>query len=446
MELVPPPALPPLFTALENAGARILIVGGAVRDTLLGHPVHDWDLEVYGLDEARLNACLEPFHAHRVGGRCAVWIAAGAEIALPQSQGKTDPHLPWPIAAQRRDFSVNALAWDWRAGQLLDAVGGLTDLREKRLRVVHPDTFGEDPLRAFRAVRLTGQLGFQLDPRSVQICRQLAVKLHQIPAERLRKEWGALLLRGLHLSAAWAALAQTGTINSFPTLQALQAVPQRSDAHPEGDVWMHTGKVLAEAAALRQGDPERDLALMLAALLHDLGKADTTRRDAQSRWRAIGHEQALSKATAFLDRYFPGNQLRQQILPLLRWHGAPHALYRDGAQRQAYARLALRLPDRGLLLDLALADARGAGQTNPPAITHARQVWQAMDLWKKMPEALIRGADLMALGMVPGPELGKALAFAYERQVIGAYRDAAALLKALRPQLNKINRRDDHAC
>ncbi|MFA7495165.1 MAG: CCA tRNA nucleotidyltransferase [Acidithiobacillus sp.] len=446
MRLTPPSTLIPVLKSLERAGGRILVVGGAVRDTLLGLAAHDWDLEVYGLNESRLQECLAPFHAYRVGGRCAVWMAAGAEIALPQNRGQVDPHLPWRIAVQRRDFSVNALAWDWQAQCLLDAVGGIADLHSKRLRIVHSSTFGEDPLRVFRAARFAGQLGFHLDPASVQICQQLAPQLLQVPVERLRKEWQSLLLRGQDLVTAWNTLTLTGAIACFPSLQGLQAVPQRPDAHPEGDVWMHTGQVLAAAASLRSGEASRDIVLMLGALLHDVGKVDCTRRDPQGRWRALGHEQTFGRARSFLNVYFPDNALRRQILPLLRWHGAPHALYRDQAGHQSYAKLALRLPDRRLLLDLALADARGAGQRNPPAIAHTQDTWEAMGLWNVMPKPLIRGEDLIALGIQPGPNLGRILAQAYEKQVIGNYREAAALLRALRPQLIALSRPNDRAC
>ncbi|WP_414040331.1 CCA tRNA nucleotidyltransferase [Acidithiobacillus sp. M4-SHS-6] len=446
MDIALPPRLAPVFTALERAGARILLVGGAVRDSLLGFPVHDWDLEVFGLSETRLEECLAPFAVHRVGGRCAVWLLAGAEIALPQRGGILDPHLPWSMAAQRRDFTVNALAWDWQSGQVLDTVGGLRDLQEKRLRVVHPETFAEDPLRSFRAARFAGQLDFHLDAASVRICQKLAIALAELPAERLRNEWEALLLRGRNLRRAWDALAQTGSIQAFPAIAALQAVPQRPDAHPEGDVWIHTGKVLAEAAALRQGQPARDLVLMLAALLHDLGKVSCTRRDAHQVWRAIGHEQTLAPATIFLGRYFPGAQLQSRILPLLRWHGAPHALFHAKAGHKAYARLALRVPDRRLLLDLALADARGAGHSDVPAIDSARQIWQKLGLWETLPSALLRGEDLLTLGIPPGPRLGKILRAAYQKQVLENHQDRLTLVKAMHGIFPEINPPDAPSC
>ena len=445
--LSPPIALVPVLAALQRAGGRVLVVGGAPRDALLGIPAHDWDLEVHGLSEARLAECLAPCNAQRIGGHRAVWVVAGAEISLPQGPGgRIDPHLPWAIAAQRRDFSVNALAWDWGAQRLLDSVGGVTDLHARRLRMVGADTFAEDPLRIFRAARLAGQLGFSIETRSAALCRQLAPRLQGIPGERLRKEWEALLLRGRHLIRAWDSLALTGAITQFPELRALQAVPQRPDAHPEGDVWIHTGRVLAAAGQLRRGDRAHDLPLMLGALLHDLGKASTTRRDPQGRWRAFGHEQTLATARAFLSRYFPGNRVSRQVLPLIRWHGAPYALHRDSAGRAAYARLALRLPDRPLLLDVALADARGAGTEQPPALAHTRKVWQEMDLWSSLPEPLLKGSDLMASGMVPGPTLGKALALAHEIQVTMGIKDRPQLLAALRQRLPEINPRDGRAC
>ena len=444
MLLTPPAALTPILTALQRTGARVLVVGGTPRDALLGVVAHDWDLEIHGLGETRLAECLEPFGAHRVGGRCAVWVVAGAEISLPQARGgQINPHLPWAIAAQRRDFSVNALAWDWQAQRLLDHVGGVADLHARRLRVVATDTFGEDPLRVFRAARLAGQLGFSIEARSATLCRQLAPRLQEVPQERIRKEWEALFLRGEHLIRAWDSLALTGAITRFPELRALQAVPQHPDVHPEGDVWIYTGRALAAAGQLRSGDKTRDIILMLGALLHDLGKASTTLRDPQGRWRAFGHEQARVAAETFLSRYFPGNHLNHQVLPLIRWHGAPYALHREGAGRAAYARLALQVPDRPLLLDVALADARGAGTEYPPAIDVTRKIWQEMNIWTGLPDPLLKGADLMALGFAPGPRLGKALALAHELQVTGGYHDRKPLMAALRRRLPELSLRGD---
>ncbi|WP_409409697.1 CCA tRNA nucleotidyltransferase [Acidithiobacillus ferriphilus] len=444
MLLTPPAALTPILTALQRTGARVLVVGGTPRDALLGVVAHDWDLEIYGLGETRLAECLEPFGAHRVGGRCAVWVTAGAEISLPQATGgQINPHLPWAIAAQRRDFSVNALAWDWQAQRLLDHVGGVADIHARRLRVVATDTFGEDPLRVFRAARLAGQLGFSIEARSATLCRQLAPRLQEIPQERIRKEWEALLLRGQYLVRAWDSLVLTGAITRFPELRALQAVPQRPDAHPEGDAWIHTGRVLAAAGQLRCGDKKRDIILMLGALLHDLGKASTTRRDPQGCWRACGHEEARVAAETFLSYYFPGKHLSHQVLPILRWHAAPYALHRDDAGRAAYARLALQVPDRPLLLDVALADARGAGTEYPPAIDATRKIWQEMNLWSGLPDPLLNGSDLMAQGLTPGPQLGKALALAHELQVSGGYHDRESLTVALHRRLSELSLRDD---
>ena len=443
-----PAALAAVLQAVERAGGRALVVGGAVRDALLGRPPEDWDVEVYGLSETRLAECLAPFGVHRVGARLAVFVAAGAEFALPQGSGQgVDPHLPWAEAARRRDFTVNAMAWDARTETLLDAWGGQEDLRAGRLRMVDARSFADDPLRVLRAARFAGQLGFAIHPLTASRCRRLGPQLGQVAGERVRKEWEAILLRGVDLPRSWDALQETGAIVLFPELRALQGVPQRPDAHPEGDVWIHTGRVLADAGRLRRGQRERDLVLMLAALLHDLGKAVVTRRDAQGRWRALGHEQSLVPAQSFLDRWFPGPTLMRQVLPLLRWHGAPHALARDDAGTAAYGRLALRVPDRSLLLDLALADAQGAGAEGmPPALHKAREIWSALGVLDALPAPWLRGEDLMALGIPPGPLLGKALQLALELQISGAYADGDAILAVLQRRLAGSSRPDGHAC
>lgn len=428
-----PPGTLEVLTAIRAAGGRPMVVGGTVRDALLGRAAADWDVEVHGLGEDRLAGALAPWGAKRVGGRFGVFALPDMEIAIPQVGGQhTNPHLPLAEAARRRDFTVNSMAWDPFAGRLFDPFGGVADLGGRRLRHVDDETFVHDPLRVMRAPRFSGQLGFGIEPQTLALCRQLAPRLAVVPWERIRKEWEALLLRGEDMVRAWDDLDASGSTVLFPELKALQGVPQRPDAHPEGDAWIHTGRVLAAAARLREGDRDRDLALMLAAMLHDLGKTDCTRRDALGLWRAIGHEEVSAvRAAGFLERWFPSPSLQRAVLALVRLHGAVYALYRDGAGPRAWARLALAAPDRALLLALAQADAEGAGEKGEtPAVAKARAMWGR--LAERPPQPWVRGDDLLAMGFSPGPELGRRLREALEMQLGGDYPDRESLLAALR--------------
>lgn len=432
--LTVPSSIRALAEAVAGAGGRAYLAGGGVRDQLLGLPVNDWDLEVYGLAEVRLEAVIARFgRVKKVGGRFGVYVLQGIELALPQGPGfQVAPDVPPREACRRRDFTVNALLWDPLTGELLDFFGGQADLDRRLLRHTDANTFAEDPLRVLRAARLAGQLRFRIHPDTARLCRELAPDLVRVPWERVGKELAAWLLRGQEPAWTLDALVLTGAQALFPELQALQGCPQRPDAHPEGDVWIHTGRVLNAAAALRKGERGRDQALMLGALLHDLGKVDTTRRDARGCWRAIGHEEAsVARATLFLQRWFPSPALQRQVLGLIRWHGAVAALHRDGAKAGAYQRLALRVPDPALLLDLAQADAAGAGKTAYPAVRHARAQWDRMGLLQGRPAPWITGDDLAALGLVAGPGFRRWLELAFRMQLSGRFADREQLLARL---------------
>lgn len=443
---VPPLSAPPrvraLAQAVSAAGGRAFVSGGGVRDQLLALPVHDWDLEIYGLDERRLEAVIAGFgQVKKVGGRFGVYVLQGIELALPQGPGfRVAPDIPPSEACRRRDFSVNALLWDPLRDELVDFFGGVDDLRRRLLRHIDADTFVEDPLRALRCARLAGQLEFGIAPQSAALCRRLAPRMADLPWERIGKELSAWLLRGRDPAWTWDALVLTGAHCLFPEFQALQGCPQRPDAHPEGDAWIHTGRVLSVAGGLRNGDKGRDLVLMLSALLHDLGKADSTHRDARGIWRASGHESAsVVKAEQFLQRWFRSPGLARQVLPLVRWHGAPFALNRDGAKAGAYRRLALQVPDPALLLDLARADAAGAGRTDLSALEKARAHWQAMGLLGERPLPWLRGDDLQHMGLAPGPLFKRLLDLAYRMQLSGRFADEAALKKRMRFLLGRLH-------
>ena len=183
--------------AVRGAGGRALVVGGWVRDRLRGAPTHDIDLEVHGLDAERLRGVLAGLGTvNAVGASFAVFKLGPLDIALPRTDSKMgrghrgfrvtgDPHLPLAEAARRRDFTVNAVAWDPLDDEYLDPHGGRADLDRRRLRMVDPATFGDDSLRVLRAVQLAARLGFEIEGETRALCRTIA--LDDLPAERI---WG----------------------------------------------------------------------------------------------------------------------------------------------------------------------------------------------------------------------------------------------------------------
>jgi tRNA nucleotidyltransferase (CCA-adding enzyme) len=445
-----PAGLPPLFAALRDAGARPYLVGGAVRDALLGLPVKDFDVEVFGLGEERLRAVLEKLgRVDAVGQAFSVLklvglpgIEGAVDVSLPRRDSKVgpghrgiaaaaDPDLRVEEASRRRDFTMNALLYDPAADAVLDPHGGRRDLEARVLRAVDRSTFGEDPLRALRAVQFAARFEMTVEPETARLCAEMP--LGELPADRVFGEIEKLLLKarrpsiGLALMKDWEMLGETA-----PQLLPLGATPQDPQWHPEGDVWTHTLQVVDEAAGLRDdlcSDRPRALTVMLAALLHDVGKPATTFQDPQDgHVRSPGHEEAgVAPAASLLDRWnvhsLLGYDVRAQVLALVAHHLKPGELYkeRERVSDGAIRRLARKCePD--LLYRVARADCLGRrpGRFEPVAMEWFRDKVRALDVAVRPPAPLLRGRELLELGMSPGPEVGRILQAVYERQLDGA--------------------------
>ena len=445
-----PPALSSLLAALREAGGRPYVVGGAVRDALLGLPVKDYDVEVYGLGEERLRAVLEEHgRVDQVGQAFSVYKLSGVpgvdgalDVALPRRDSKvgtghkgiaaaSDPGLSIEEASRRRDFTINAMFFDPVTDETLDPHGGRKDLEARLLRAVDAATFGEDPLRALRAVQFAARFELTVVPETARLCSRMP--LGELPAERVFGEIEKLLMKarrpsiGLALMKAWGMLGQIA-----PQLLPLGATPQDAQWHPEGDVWTHTLQVVDEAAGLvgdLAGDRARALTVMLGALFHDLGKPATTVRDAKDgHVRSPGHEEAgVLPAASLLDRWnvhsLLGYDVRAQVLALVAHHLKPGELYKERARVSdgAIRRLARKCePD--LLYRVARADCLGRrpGRFEPVAMEWFREKVRALDVAVRPPDPLLRGRDLLELGVAPGPEMGRILQAVYERQLDGA--------------------------
>jgi tRNA nucleotidyltransferase (CCA-adding enzyme) len=448
MRLALPGGLLRVLEALRAAGGRPLVVGGAVRDRLLDLPVKDFDVEVFGLPAARVEAVL---HAHgrvdAVGQAFRVYKLSGVpgvegalDVALPRRDSKRgpghrgigvegDPAMPVEDATRRRDFTINAMLFDPGTGELIDPWGGRRDLDARVLRAVDARTFVEDPLRALRAVQFAARYELAVDPVTAALCA--AMPIAELPADRVFGEVEKLLLKARRPSRGLALLAEWGMLPTVaPELVPLKDTPQDPDWHPEGDVWTHTLQVTDEAAPLAaelEPDRPRQLAVMLGALLHDVGKPATTRFE-DGRIRSRGHEEAgLAPSAAVLDRWnvhtLLGYDVRGQVLALVAQHLKPGQLYDDRARVSdgAIRRLAAKCePD--LLYRVARADCLGRrpGAFEPLAMEWFRERVRALDVARRAPEPILRGREVLALGVPPGPRVGRVVRAVYERQLDGA--------------------------
>jgi tRNA nucleotidyltransferase (CCA-adding enzyme) len=465
--------------AREGFPPQARIVGGWVRDMLLGGESHDADVEVAGVPAETLEALLVREFAGRVNtvgrsfGIFKVHLGSGLDldVALPRTESKTsaghrgfevsgDPFLPFEAASRRRDFTVNALACDARDGSVLDAHGGLADLEQRLLRAVDARTFPEDPLRVWRAFQLAARLEFTVEPGTVALMTGMVARgeLGELSRERVTDELRKLLSAkqpslGLHLARDVGAIAA-----SFPELEALASTPQDREWHPEGDVWVHTLMVVdAAARVVRQAtwqlENEERIHVMLGALLHDLGKTSTTAhvtKDGRNRVVSPGHEAAGEPtAAAVLSRLTFGEDAALAALAIVRWHLSPGALFYayergeldDRSYTNAVRKVLRRIhPVRwNVLLAACEADWRGRGfpgvETMPfdPGAKFAEAV-AAQKLDEAPEKPLVQGRDVLALGIAPGPEVGRMIGLvedARDRGEITGRDEALALLSRI---------------
>jgi tRNA nucleotidyltransferase (CCA-adding enzyme) len=441
--------------AIRDAGGRALIVGGWVRDTLMGASSKDLDLEVYHLPADRLKTLLSRFGSvNTVGESFTVYKVAGIDVALPRRESRTgrghrafevtgDPDLPHADAARRRDFTINAISWDPLTGEYLDPFDGRGDLAARVLRAVDIRTFGEDSLRVLRAIQFAARFEFRLEDQTRDLCRGIA--LDDLPSERIWGEMEKLLLLAPRPSVGFALGLDLLVIDRlFPEIQALVGCEQEPEWHPEGDVWIHTLMVIDQARIrIDDLDRARKIVVMLGAVCHDLGKPLTT-AFLDGRIRSIDHEQeGVAPASAVLDRLnihtIDGFDVRRQVLGIVAHHLKP-GMFRQSptpVSDGAFRRLAQKV-DLELLARVAKSDCLGrTGGFDCSAMDWFLARARDLGVQHAPPEPLVKGRHLLALGLSPGPRVGAILKQVYERQLDGSIatiEDGVALAREILSQ------------
>ena len=444
---LPPPLLAAL-SALRAAGGQPRLVGGCVRDWLLGLEPKDFDIEVYRLDYEAMGRALAPFGPTDLVGRSFGVMKVrldGMEydFSLPRRESKTgaghrgfavapDPNLTESEAAARRDFTLNAIAYDPLENKVIDWHNGRRDLERKILRHTGP-AFVEDPLRVLRAFQLAARFELTLAPETAALCRTISDSFSELPVERVWGEWDKWATKAAKPSLGIVALRQTGWLRHFPEIAALDGVPQEPEWHPEGDVLTHTNHCLDALVGLpswREGEPARRRLLSFSVLAHDFGKAGTTKqveRRGQLRWTSHEHEAAGGPlAEIFLQRIGAPLTLIDFVRPLVVNHLMHHhgqAAQRDTTVRRLARRIAPATLDD--LITVMLSDHFGRPPLIPhqtiERIEHLRATARRLALEHAEPKPIILGRHLIALGYQPGPQFKKTLDAAFESQLDGAF-------------------------
>jgi tRNA nucleotidyltransferase (CCA-adding enzyme) len=423
--------------AVREHGGRALVVGGWVRDRVLGRPSKDLDLEIYGVEPRALTALLARFgEVEPVGQSFPVFKVRGLDVALPRRESKAgrghkgfivrgDPSMPIEEAARRRDFTMNALLFDPLTGDYVDPFGGRDDLARRVLRAVDPQTFPDDSLRALRAVQFAARFELTIEPQTVMLCR--AMQLDDLPPERIWGEIEKWLLLAERPSLGFEAARELGVLAQiFPEMVPLIGCPQEPDWHPEGDVWVHTLMVVDGARArIRDLPRAAGVAVMLGAVCHDLGKPATT-ATIDGRIRSPNHEDmGVAPTIALLDRLnlhsLDGFDVRTQVVGLVANHLKPGMWHkvRNEVGDGAFRRLAQKV-DLELLARVAKADCLGrTGSFDCSAMDWFLDRARALGVEHKPPAPLLMGRHLLELGVKPGPQVGRILREMYELQLDG---------------------------
>ena len=455
-----PPKILKLAETMKNNAGRAMLVGGCVRDELMGVQPKDWDLEIYGIEPHKLREILERFgKVDAVGEAFTVYkIGNDLDVALPRRERKIgrghrgfvvegDPNMSFAEAAKRRDFTVNALMKDVLTGEIIDVYCGQTDIENKILRVVSRETFAEDSLRVLRAAQFAARFEFGIEAETVEMCRN--IDLTDLPKERIWGELEKLLLKSAKPSIGLQWLYDLGVVEQlFPEMKVLVGVPQEVEWHPEGAVDIHTLMVTDEARKLIDDLPySKQVTVMLGALCHDFGKPATT-QFFDGRWRSHAHDEAGVEPTiSFLDKLgiftLDGYDVRAQIIQLVRYHLLPGMFYKSQPGDGAFRRLARKV-ETDLLYRVAKADSLGR---NPDWLPKEKwfkaeaQEWfiervRDLKVEKEAPRQLLMGRHLIALGLTPSPQFKEILEAVYEKQLDGqistveeAIQEAAKILE-----------------
>ena len=424
-----------ILEKLNQAGHQAYVVGGCVRDALLGREPKDWDVCTSAAPEI-MKQIFQDCHVVETGLQHGTLTVVLHHVPYEVTtfrvdEGYADHRHPDHVRfvtdvredLARRDFTVNALMEDVLTGQVLDFFGGREDLRRGILRHVDDRSFPEDPLRVPRGAQFAARFGFTVAEETVALCRTM--DLSALSRERVEGELQKALLQAPRPSIFFRTLDTMHQLRPwFTEVQRLQGVPQPPRYHGEGNVWEHTMAVLDAAAELRP-QAIQPMALMLAALAHDFGKVTAT-TESGGVIHAYGHEEAgLPPAEDFLRRVIGEKALHRCVKNLVALHMQPNAMALSGASVKSTNRLLDAAIEPGDLILLALADHRGS-RCDPPRPDPEPFLRQRLEIYRAtMARPMVTGSDLISAGLTPDRDFSQLLAYARKLHLAGVEREAA---------------------
>ena len=416
---------------LRAAGHVAYYAGGSVRDLLCGQVPKDIDIAT----DARPEAVQKIFsRTYAVGVHFGVIVVLENgfqfEVATFRSDGVyLDGRRPSEVHfataeedAARRDFTINGMFFDPEPGKVIDFVGGRADLEARLVRAIGDPAqrFAEDRLRMLRAVRFATVLEFEIEPATWDAVLAHAPSISEISAERIREELVRIFMSPLRVRG-WDLLDASGLMRVIlPELEAMKGCAQPPQFHPEGDVFTHT-RIMLDLLP-----EEASLPLVLSVLFHDIGKPPTSSVDEDGRIRFNGHDRI-------------GAEMTEAVMQRLRFSRAEidatveavrqHMVFKDVPNmRVAKLKRFMARPTFADELELHRVDCESSHgmMDNYDFLRQKREEFANEPI---IPPPLVRGDDLLALGLKPGPKIGEILEAVETRQLEGALRDREEALE-----------------
>ncbi len=438
-----PKVLEDILCNLQELGARPILVGGCVRDHFLNIPVKDYDVEIFGIDSYEtIENSLKKFGSVKLVGKSFGVLTLRVDkydfdFALPRTEKKignthqdfeviTNANLSFKEAAIRRDFTINAIGYDFSKKKFLDPFNGIKDLEKKLIKHIDDKTFIEDSLRVYRAVGFASRFDFKIEEKTKELCKQIisSGELEYLPKERIFEELKKLFLKSSRPSVGFELIRQLGILKYFPELNALIGCIQDKEYHPEGDVWIHTMMCLDELARIIReeniNDEYRKLYLFYGILCHDLGKPFCT-QEINGKITSHKHEVlGIEPSISFLSKLTNEKKFIEIVCTLVKNHLAPFQLYLAESSLKAIKRLSLKVNIEDLCL-VCLADCLGRDILDKDKCYKATE-WllekaKELEIHNEPIKALVQGRDLIALGFNPSQKFKEILDFAFDLQL-----------------------------
>jgi len=445
------PFLKESINLLQSNNAKVYLVGGAVRDLLLGIPTKDIDIEVHNLSLDELIALLarygpvdlvgKSFGVVRLHSMPVDWSVPRSDSVGRKPQVIINESLSLKDALARRDLTINAMAIDLADFKLIDPFNGYADLQAKLLRPPDAKKFSEDPLRFYRVMQFVGRFEMDTDPELSALCASMDIAA--VSRERIEQEFAKWLLKSRKPSLALEWLKKVNKLTYIlPEIAATQGVLQEFQWHPEGDVFEHTKQTIDAAARMGYSSDELKLIGMYAALCHDIGKPACTKYKG-NRLISYGHaEKGALLAKKLLKRVGVSNRIEKAVVKLVAYHMHPGQFIKSNAGQASYKKLAVQLFPEVAIKELTLlfaADRLGRNPIRgnplpslvPDVAEEFKQKAKQAGVYLRPEEPVVSGADLLPL-LGEGPQIGVVLKKIYQVQITRGIRDKNRLLTLAR--------------